>query len=221
MIFAEHTDDEGKNLWRMVVKNNRSSVSEQRAPTLFVLNDGYGFVFHRKNHIVDIHAFNVQKFKVIHKVTLPIRDFNDVQATTQRNNFYLVIANRNCFLFRLDELIDSKEEEVNYREFSLPQDIQFEKPYEKGVSACILGNQLFVVSMKPGKGLRMHSCNVNTVLAEERRHMPVQWRKFTLSDSIENVEKFDCFELVSVKTSSLRFLRYKGSHSKKNSPPFC
>lgn len=98
----------------------------------------------------------------------------DVKATSQvKNVFYVIIASRTCYLFRLDEILASDEKEIQFKHFPLPATALFEKPYVKGIIVCILDNKLALATYCEKHGVRIHSCSLNPVIeSTERKHDP-------------------------------------------------
>ena len=153
------------------------------------------------------------------------RDFHPFRASTQSNNYYLIFGRTTCYLFRLDEIVTSPNNQVKPKSFPHPcrkLAMLTKYPSKKMMTACVLGRRLLLIWFD--KRWRMHSCDLEQVVQSPELEQVVEWREeHAFSDYVGRTRKVEkmMFENCVVDQSFFEAEDERSSDSDTSSSTSC
>ena len=123
----------------------------------------------------------------------------EIQAGTEvKCGFYVIIANRTCFLLNLNEILQNEDEELKYKQFPLPARAKFDMPH---IDVCFMANQLVVATYAKNSGVRIHRCGLNPVIECSQDVQPVEWHQLPVVKEMKSLTDFKSLEITETYES--------------------
>ena len=109
-----------------------------------------------------------------------------VRAASQVvRGYYVVIADRACYLFKLGDIVSKRE--LTYKRFPLPDDARHHTSF---IKCCIAGNNLVVVECSDEKRVKIFHCDLHSVIENADQYQEADWNTVKIFKALKHPQQF-------------------------------